>query len=145
MKIEGYEIIRELFSNEEGLTVFLAKKSEDAQLCIVRLADLSKNTGKFSLDDWYDIYTNYQQKVTNYKYLPQVSIITMIDNTKVYTSLDCEEGVTLKEEGRTSIRCYIEFNRCRSTSSKKGFDPRVNSCRKHLVDKDRQSGFIWCW
>ena len=99
MKIEGYEIIRELFSNKEGLTVFLAKKSEDDQLCIVRLADLSKNTVKFSLDDWYDIYTNYQQKVTNYKYLPQVSIITMIDNTKVYTTLDCEEGVTLKEEG----------------------------------------------
>ena len=46
MKIEGYEIIRELFSNEEGLTVFLAKKSEDDQLCIVRLADLSKNTDK---------------------------------------------------------------------------------------------------
>ena len=99
MKIEGYEIIRELFSDKNGLTVFLAKKSEDDQLCIVRLADLSNNTVKFSIDDWYDIYTNYQQKVTNYKYLPQVSIITMIDNSKVYTSLDCEEGVTLKEGG----------------------------------------------
>lgn len=99
MKIEGYEIIRELFSTKEGLTVFSAKKSEDDQLCIVRLADLSNNTVKFSLDDWYDLYSKYEQKVTNYKYLPRVSIITMIDNTKVYTTLDCEEGVTLKEKG----------------------------------------------
>ncbi|WP_428909858.1 TcaA NTF2-like domain-containing protein [Niallia sp. Krafla_26] len=99
MNIEGYELIRELFSNRNGLTVYVAKNQENAQLCILRIADVSKSRGEFSLDDWYEVYTDYQQKVTNYKYLPQVSNITMMDPTTVYTTLDCEEGATLREEG----------------------------------------------
>ena len=102
MKIEGYEIVGELYSNPSGLKVYEATDKKGV-LVQIRIADYSHNKNGLSIDDWYKTYEHYQLTITNYKNLPRVSVITMINDSKVYTVVDCEKGEVLKKVGTISL------------------------------------------
>ncbi|MEH7097799.1 TcaA NTF2-like domain-containing protein [Neobacillus vireti] len=99
MKIEGYEIRRELFSTRSGLKVFEVKEIQSGEIKLLRLADFSKKASRDQQDQWYELYDQYQMKITNFKHLPRVSIINSLDEHRLYSILDCEEGNLLKTEG----------------------------------------------
>ncbi|PKG22905.1 TcaA NTF2-like domain-containing protein [Niallia nealsonii] len=102
MNIEGFSIKEELYSNTLGLKVYKAQ-DESGNPVQIRLADYSNNASGRTIDNWYEVYEQYQSTITNYKYLPQVSKITMIDDSKVYTILNYEEGDMLKNSGLITI------------------------------------------
>jgi len=96
MRIEGFEIRRMLFSSEYGLAVYEGKKSGNGQICLIRVADYSGNDNS-SQDGWYEVYEHYQLTVTNYKHLPRVSSIELLDGARVYAILEAQEGFMLQE------------------------------------------------
>lgn len=102
LNIEGFSIKEELYSNTLGLKVYKAK-DESGNPVQIRLADYSNNASGRTIDNWYEVYEQYQSTITNYKYLPQVSKITMIDDSKVYTIVNYEEGDMLKNSGLITI------------------------------------------
>jgi serine/threonine protein kinase len=100
MKFEGYEIRRELFSTKSGLKVFEVKEIQNGETKLLRLADFSNKASQNQQDQWYELYDQYQMKITNFKYLPRVSIINSLDEHLLYTILDCEDGDILKNKGK---------------------------------------------
>ncbi|MEH7415767.1 YARHG domain-containing protein [Neobacillus drentensis] len=100
MKFEGYEIRRELFSTKSGLKVFEVKEIQSGETKLLRLADFFNKASQNQQDQWYELYDQYQMKVTNFKHLPRVSIINSLDEHRLYTILDCEEGNLLKTKGK---------------------------------------------
>lgn len=99
MNITGYQIIKELYSSADGLTVYEAKNDANGEHCIIRLMDYSKNNAGGNSDLWYEVYEKYQLEVSNFKHLPRVSTIAMLDDSKLYTALTCDSGQTLREKG----------------------------------------------
>ena len=109
MKIEGYDIIKKLFSTEQGLTVYEVRKKGDNQPFILRLADYSTNKYGFTQDNWYEIFEQYQLTITNYKNLPRVSSISMLNESQVYSLVDYEEGKLLQEVGKLGTDEIIQL------------------------------------
>ncbi|WP_377887518.1 hypothetical protein [Alkalihalobacillus sp. R86527] len=101
MKIEGYEVINTLFKSDEGLEVFEVIDSSSKEKHILRIADYSKQESL--QESWFAIYDDYQSKVTNYKYLPRVLSVTMVDGKKVMAVLKCDEGQLLRSEKSISL------------------------------------------
>lgn len=102
MKIEGYDIKRELFSFE-NVTVYEVIKQSDGKKFQLRVMKLINGEDKASEDRWYHQYEDYQLNINNYKYLPRVSTIATQDQLFVYTLLESEAGQTLKEKGSIEI------------------------------------------
>lgn len=101
VKIEGFDIIKKLFSANNGLTVYVVKQKN--QLSILRLADYSNNKDGLTQSKWYEIYEDYQLNITNYKNLPRVSTISMLNDSQVYALVDYEEGKPLSELGQLGL------------------------------------------
>lgn len=102
MKIEGYNIKRELFSFE-NVTVYEVIKQSDGKKFQLRVMKLINGEDRASEDRWYHQYENYQLNINNYKYLPRVSTIATQDQLFVYALLESEAGQTLKEKGSIEI------------------------------------------
>jgi len=102
LKIEGYDIKRELFSFE-NVTVYEVIKQSDGKKFQLRVMKLINGEDKASEDRWYHQYEDYQLNINNYKYLPRVSTIATQDQLFVYTLLESEAGQTLKEKGSIEI------------------------------------------
>lgn len=102
MKIEGYDIKRELFSFE-NVTVYEVIKQSDGKKFQLRVMKLINGEDRASEDRWYHQYEDYQLNINNYKYLPRVSTIATQDQLFVYALLESEAGQTLKEKGSIEI------------------------------------------
>ncbi|CAK8582521.1 TcaA NTF2-like domain-containing protein [Priestia megaterium] len=102
MKIEGYDIKRELFSFE-NVTVYEVIKQSDGKKFQLRVMKLINGENRASEDRWYHQYEDYQLNINNYKYLPRVSTIATQDQLFVYALLESEAGQTLKEKGSIEI------------------------------------------
>ncbi|MED3955172.1 hypothetical protein P4603_24065 [Priestia aryabhattai] len=102
MKIEGYDIKRELFSFE-NVTVYEVIKQSDGKKFQLRVMKLINSEDRASEDRWYHQYEDYQLNINNYKYLPRVSTIATQDQLFVYALLESEAGQTLKEKGSIEI------------------------------------------
>ncbi|WP_416420286.1 TcaA NTF2-like domain-containing protein [Priestia aryabhattai] len=102
MKIEGYDIKRELFSFE-NVTVYEVIKRSDGKKFQLRVMKLINGEDRASEDRWYHQYEDYQLNINNYKYLPRVSTIATQDQLFVYALLESEAGQTLKEKGSIEI------------------------------------------
>ncbi|MBD8110014.1 hypothetical protein ABEZ76_03280 [Priestia megaterium] len=102
MKIEGYDIKRELFSFE-NVTVYEVIKQSDGKKFQLRVMKLINGEDRASEDRWYHQYEDYQLNINNYKYLPRVSTIATQDQFFVYALLESEAGQTLKEKGSIEI------------------------------------------
>jgi len=101
VNIDGFEIKRELFSTKNGLTVYEVIEAGSGESCILRLADFSNKMGK--QDQWYQLFDEYQMTVTNFKHLPRVMTINILDENRLYTVLDGEAGKPLKEKGKMGL------------------------------------------
>ena len=99
MRIDGYKLEREIFANKHGLSVYEGTSLEDGQRYILRLLDASGQRNGFQPDNWYNIYERYQLIITNFKHLPRVFSINMIDEFRLYTILEGEQGNTLERKG----------------------------------------------
>ncbi|WP_154991623.1 TcaA NTF2-like domain-containing protein [Priestia megaterium] len=102
MKIEGYDIKRELFSFE-NVTVYEVIKQSDGKKFQLRVMKLINGEDRASEDRWYHQYEDYQLNINNYKYLPRVSTIATQDQLFVYALLESEAGQTLKEKASIEI------------------------------------------
>lgn len=71
----------------------------DGQRYILRLLDASSQRNGFQPDNWYNVYERYQLTITNFKHLPRVFSINMIDEFRLYTILEGEQGNTLERKG----------------------------------------------
>ncbi|MFP3123741.1 hypothetical protein OH784_13475 [Ectobacillus funiculus] len=99
MRIDGYKLEREIFANKHGLSVYEVTSLEDGQRYILRLLAASGQRNGFQPDNWYNIYERYQLTITNFKHLPRVFSINMIDEFRLYTILEGEQGNTLERKG----------------------------------------------
>ncbi|WP_129725994.1 TcaA NTF2-like domain-containing protein [Ectobacillus funiculus] len=99
MRIDDYKLEREIFANKHGLSVYEVTSLADGQRYILRLLDASSQRNGFQPDNWYNIYERYQLTITNFKHLPRVFSINMIDEFRLYTILEGEQGNTLERKG----------------------------------------------
>lgn len=65
--------------------------------------------GRLQQDKWYEVYEKYQLTITNFKYLPQVFSINMIDEFRSYTILEGEQGHTLKSKGQIGLDGILQL------------------------------------
>ncbi|WP_078409463.1 TcaA NTF2-like domain-containing protein [Priestia abyssalis] len=109
MRIDGYEIEREIFSNEYGLAVYEVTSLNNGQRHMLRLLDVSSHQEGLQQDKWYEVYEKYQLTITNFKYLPRVFSINMIDEFRSYTILEGEEGRILKSKGQIGLEQVLQL------------------------------------
>ncbi|MEM1501931.1 hypothetical protein RG959_00775 [Domibacillus sp. 8LH] len=93
MKIEKYEI-KKLILQTSGLAVYKAKKF-DGVSCMIRL---SGQMSQIERDRWYEAYEQYQLKVINFKHLPKIYTTAMLDDSRVYSVVEYEEGAALTKQ-----------------------------------------------
>ncbi|MFE4354216.1 TcaA NTF2-like domain-containing protein [Peribacillus butanolivorans] len=103
LRIEGYEKIQQLFTTEQGVSVYVVTKKDNGQQYILRLAEFLDAKGT-NQDFWYEKYEEYQLRISNFKQLPRVSTISMLDEKRLFTVLDYEEGTTLKAKGILGLK-----------------------------------------
>ncbi|MEM5017445.1 hypothetical protein WKH31_14210 [Metabacillus indicus] len=137
MKIEGFKLHKKLFSTEKGLTVFDAKNIETNKRCMIRIMDSRENS--LAQDSWYAIHQAYQMEVSNYKYLPRVTTVAMLNNTKLYSVLELEEGKSLTKKGEITLE-QIEhlLEAVRHLHSKNIIHGSINSDNIWITDKENK-------
>ena len=59
------------------------------------MANYANHSSQYTQDNWYELYENYQLTITNYKHLPRVTTISLLNDSEVYALVDYEEGEPL--------------------------------------------------
>jgi hypothetical protein len=103
VEIGGFRINKELFSTKDGLRVYKVTHPDTGESFMLRLAEFSRNAAEGGQDLWYKLYDDYQLTITNFKSLPRVSTISQLDDQRLISLLECEEGNTLKQKGKLGL------------------------------------------
>lgn len=107
MKIEGYEVIDHLFSEENGLEVYEVIEPSSKEKHIMRMANDSEQ-GSLQ-ENWFATYNDYQSKVTNFKYLPRVLTVSMTNESKLFALLECKDGQLLRDQRFMSLDQFFQL------------------------------------
>lgn len=87
MEFGKYQVENLAFS-EGQLTVYICTDLLDQQPVLVRALS---GVDEITLDRWYDVYQQYQDSISNFRYLPRVRLIDSLRG-QPFVSLDLESG-----------------------------------------------------
>jgi serine/threonine protein kinase len=97
--IGGFDIRRKLYANEFGLSVFEVLETETRRTFILRLADFSNKSMDFKKAQWNQLQEEYRTVISDFSHLPRIEQLAKVDEDRLFTLLECDEGVTLLEKG----------------------------------------------